>query len=757
VIALVLAWLLYAVYVGAAHRLGLADLGGPISVDAFFKTWLFSSLVLAAAVVCIVRAGLVPKDRVAWAVLGTGMASWALGSIYWSLFLKNLESPPYPSVADFLYLGFYPAAYAGLMLLARKRIRGIGPSVWLDGLVGVLAVGALGTAFVVPAVVADTGGSPAVVITNLAYPLGDLLLIALMAGLFAIWGWRPGPAWLLIGAGLMLLAAADTLYLYRIARDAFVEGTLLDAVWPAGMVLLAAAAWQRERSATSYNFEGWGVLVAPSVFTLGSLGVLIYGNTSGVNAAALILAAGCIVAALVRFALSFREVRTLAESRRQATTDELTGLANRRFLFERLMQTLGIAKRTRSPVTLLIADLDGFKELNDTLGHEAGDLLLKQLGPRMIDALSASDSLARLGGDEFAVLLPRTDADAAVQVVERIQAALETGFSVRGLTIHIEASFGLASYPEHAEDMQTLLQRADVAMYQAKEARCGHQIYAPERDVHSRDRLSLLGELRRAMDDEELVLHYQPKTELESGRVTGVEALIRWEHPERGLLPPVEFLPVVERTGLMRPLTLYVLERALLQARVWHDEGLELTMAVNLSAPNLLDQRLPDDVASLLGKTRMGPRWLQLEVTENIIMADPWRVIGVLDRLRQLGVGLSLDDFGSGTSSLQYLKRLPVDELKIDKSFVLAMEESPADAVIVRCTADLGRQLGLRVVAEGVESAESLRELAAVGCEEAQGFYLQRPLPPDELRAWLDSRDSNGNGPQPAGLLAATG
>lgn len=752
--ALVLTWLAYTLYVGIAHRWGPASIAG-LDVDSLFKTWIFSGLVVASSAICIVRAVLIREARLPWAIIGAGMGSWALGSIYWSVFVKDLEAPPYPSPADFLYLGFYPAAYAALVLLARKRLQGIGLSVWLDGLVGMLAIGALGAAFVVPAVGADTGGSPAVVITNLAFPVGDLLLIALMAGMFALRGWRPGAAWLLVGAGLVLLALADSLYLYRVAQDSFVEGTLLDAVWPAGMVLLAVAAWQPERSTTAHAFEGWGVLIAPSVFTLAALTVLVYGNTAGINAAALALAAGGIVAALIRFGLSFHEVRALAETRRQATTDDLTGLANRRFLFQRMEQTLAIAKRSGSPVALLIADLDGFKELNDTLGHEAGDLLLKQIGPRMLDALSASDTLARLGGDEFAVLLPRTDADAAVQVVERMQAALEQDFSLRGLTIQIEASVGIASFPEHAQDVETLLQRADVAMYQAKEARCGHQIYASDRDVHSRDRLSLLSGLRKAIEADELVLHYQPKTDLATGRVTGVEALLRWQHSERGLLPPSEFLPAVERTGLMRSLTLHVLERALCQAREWHDQGHRLTMAVNLSAPNLLDRRLPDDVAWLLGKTRVGPQWLQLEVTENIIMADPWRVIEVLKGLETLGVGLSLDDFGSGTSSLQYLKRLPVNELKIDKSFVLAMERSAADEVIVRCTAELGRRLGLRVVAEGVETEKSLRVLAKLGCEEAQGFYLQRPLPPEELQVWLETNSSAVRPVEPVSLATA--
>jgi EAL domain-containing protein (putative c-di-GMP-specific phosphodiesterase class I) len=277
-------------------------------------------------------------------------------------------------------------------------------------------------------------------------------------------------------------------------------------------------------------------------------------------------------------------------------------------------------------------------------------------------------------------------------------------------------------------------------MYQAKAGRTGYQIYAPERDDHSRDRLGLLGDLRRAIDENELVLHYQPKVDLRTHDVTGVEALVRWQHSKRGLLPPSEFIPLAEHTALMRPLTLSLMRSALQQARRWREQGTELRVALNLSVPNLLDSSLPKDVSRLLHEHGMSPDVLQLEVTENIVMADPVRVMEVLEQLSALGVGLSLDDFGTGSSSLTYLARLPVDELKIDRSFVMRMAEDQSAAVIVRSTTELAQRLGLRVVAEGVENVEACEQLAAMGCEEAQGFYLQRPLPPDELTNWLASR-----------------
>jgi diguanylate cyclase (GGDEF)-like protein len=732
-LALVGLWVVYFSYVVTGPGLG---------AEAFFRTYVFSALPVLAAVACLLRSWSAKAERMTWLLMAAGMLLWAGGSIYWSVFLKQLDAAPYPSVADALYLGFYPACYAGLVLLAGPRVRGISASVWLDGLIAMLAVSALGAAFLIPAVVTDTSGTTAVVATNLAYPLGDLLLIALVVGGFALTSWQPGRAWALIGGGLLLFAVADTLYLYLVARGSFVEGTWLDSIWPAGMVLIAIAAWQRPPRSTTHRADSWTVVAVPLpiVLALASVGVLVYGNMADINVAALGFAAATVVASLLRLALSFRELRALAESRRQATTDELTGLPNRRHFYERLRQELATADTNSSPLALLVADLDGFKELNDTLGHHAGDLLLQQIGPRILDGLRSTDTLARLGGDEFAVLLPGCDGESAVAIVEQIRAALDEPFTIRGLNIHAEASIGIAAYPEHAEDGDALIRRADVAMYQAKESQTGWEIYVPARDLHSRDRLELLGDLRRAIEARQLELHYQPKVDLDTGEAKGVEALVRWRHPVRGLLGPMQFIPLAERTTLMRPLTMFVLDEALAQNRRWHDEGLELTVAVNLSVPNLLDTKLPGDVQELLERWDVPPQRLILEVTENVILADPTRVIEVLTALKAIGVSLSLDDFGTGSTALSYLKRLPMDELKIDKSFVMAMEDSPADQAIVRSTTELAQRLGLRVVAEGVETAAALAHLESAGCEQAQGYFLQRPVPAAEIAPWIADR-----------------
>jgi diguanylate cyclase (GGDEF)-like protein len=421
--------------------------------------------------------------------------------------------------------------------------------------------------------------------------------------------------------------------------------------------------------------------------------------------------------------------RQAEENRRQALHDPLTGLPNRRSLYERLDSHLA----TGRPLSLLVADLDGFKELNDTLGHRAGDEVLSQLGPRVRAAVEPAE-LARIGGDEFAVLTFEDPPDA---VAERFRAALDEPFVVDGISLTVKASVGIARFPDHGDDAHALIQRADVAMYQAKAQQCGSLEYEPARDEHSRTRLALAGELRRAISDRELVVHYQPKADLGRGEVISVEALVRWEHPELGLLPPGEFVPMAEQTGQIRALTLFVLDAAAAQAREWDDVGLDLAVAVNLAMANLIDSKLPDDVAAVLAKYKLPPSRLILEITENVVMADPARTLAILERLRGLGVGLSLDDFGTGHSSLAYLRQLQVDELKIDRSFVTDMVRDGQNAAIVRSTIELAHAVGVRIVAEGVEDADTLFELKAMGADEVQGFYLSPAVPATEIVAML--------------------
>ena len=429
------------------------------------------------------------------------------------------------------------------------------------------------------------------------------------------------------------------------------------------------------------------------------------------------------------------ELRSLAVQREHdALHDPLTGLANRRMLFARLDETTTAARARKTKLALMLIDLDHFKELNDTLGHQAGDRLLREIGPRLEACVPEANLVARVGGDEFAVLMPLdTTVEQCEVIAERIARAIEEPFRFQGMTLLVRASVGIAMFPDHGRDVESLMQRADIAMYSAKARGVGHEVYSASRDGHSRARLALIGELPEAIESGQIVVHYQPKFNLATGTIEGAEALVRWEHPQFGLLGPGAFLPLAEQTGLMRPLTLRVLDDALAQCARWRDDGLTISVAVNLGAPNLLDLGLPQDVSALLDKYDVEPSLLHLEITETIVAADPVRVIEIMNALGALGIELSLDDFGTGSSSLAYLRELPVQELKIDKSFILGMDEDEEAATIVRTVVDLAHNLGLRAVAEGIETDEAYRLLAASGCDYGQGFLMGRPMPAAEL------------------------
>jgi diguanylate cyclase (GGDEF)-like protein len=461
----------------------------------------------------------------------------------------------------------------------------------------------------------------------------------------------------------------------------------------------------------------------------------------------LLIGLGLLYALLFEIVFSAsRKIRRQAEvNAYQAFHDALTGLPNRSLFRDRVEHALLAAQRTGNRVGVMLMDLDRFKEINDALGHGCGDELLKQIGPRLESALRASDTVARFGGDEFAVLIPDLTLPwLAGDVAGRMAASLEEPFVIQGLAIDVEPSIGIALYPDHGTDVDTLLQRADVAMYVAKGAHLPWELYEEERDENDAARLELMADLHRAIAEDELVLHYQPKADLPGGRVRSVEALVRWNHPERGLLLPDAFIPLAQHTGMIRPLTMHVLETALAQCAKWDTERVHVSVAVNLAMRNLLDTGLPDTIMRMLARLGLTPDRLELEITESTIMADPARALSVLKQLSELGIRLSIDDFGTGYSSLGYLKRLPVDELKIDKSFVLNMSNDENDAAIVRSTIDLGRNLGLVVVAEGVENLAVWERLSALGCDIAQGFFLSRPKPAAEMTIWMHAFAAGG-------------
>ncbi|MEV4753066.1 putative bifunctional diguanylate cyclase/phosphodiesterase [Streptosporangium amethystogenes subsp. fukuiense] len=438
----------------------------------------------------------------------------------------------------------------------------------------------------------------------------------------------------------------------------------------------------------------------------------------------------------------------------QAMHDGLTGLPNRKMLVLSTEEALAEA-REGERVGLFLLDLDRFKEINDTLGHPVGDRLLQMVAHRLTHSVRPGDVVARLGGDEFAVLLPSVrDAAAAREVAARLRVAITEPVRLEGMSFDLDASFGIAIYPDHAPDFEMLLQRSDVAMYLAKESRTGVEIYAADKDRNSPERLTLLGDLRRAIDRSELRLHYQPKLDLSGGQVRGVEALLRWRHPERGMISPGEFVPMAEQSYLMRHLTGYVIDAALEQAAHWWHTGLHEQISVNVSARDLLDSALSDQLGAGLARYRLPPKAIQLEVTERILMTDQAYTADAVRALASLGVPLALDDFGTGYSSLVRLQRLPVAEVKIDSSFVRRIGESKDDERIVRSIVDLVRSLGLRSVAEGVESAEVAERLADMGCDLGQGWLFAEPMSAADATVWL--RKHRGLAPHDFGFLRPT-
>ena len=429
--------------------------------------------------------------------------------------------------------------------------------------------------------------------------------------------------------------------------------------------------------------------------------------------------------------------RRADENRRLAMFDHLTELPNRLLFFDRVSQTIAASAREGTGVAVLLLDLHHFKEVNDTLGHERGDELLRQVGPRLHGALRASDTVARLGGDEFGIALAGLGTPTeAEDVARKLTDALDAPFALDGIDIALGGSIGIATYPDHGDDPDQLLRRAEVAMYVAKAARAPFESYSPAQDTYSTDRLALVADLRKAIDDATLTVAYQPMIDLSRGAIVGVEALLRWTHPTQGPIGPDTFIPLAEHSGLIGRITTYVLEAAAGQVHAWHEAGLDLTVSVNLSVRDLQRPGLAVAVADALQRHRVPADRLRLEITEGSVMDQPDRALATLQELAGVGVGLSVDDFGTGYSSLAYLQRLPVNELKIDRSFVLKLAERSSDGEIVRSTVGLGHNLGLSIVAEGVEDESSLTFLREVGCDIAQGFFIAKPMPAESIAEW---------------------
>ena len=701
----------------------------------------------AAALLCLVRVLAQPGRTRTSLLLPIALAVYGSGNVVWTVFVRPLEVQPFPSAADGLFLAFYPIVFVVLVHAVRRRAKRVSASLWLDGLVGGLAVAALISAVAIRPILDAGTGSWAAIATTAAYPLLDLILLLLLTVTLAMHRWRPPVGSWLLATGLLLFVVADVEYLFATARGTYVPGQLVDGVWVLAVVVMAMAPGWPDRPAGA-NLPTWALLVMPVASTITALLLLILGQGTQLHPTTVTLSALTIVIALVRLAVTFREVVSLAESRELALTDELTGLGNRRALYDDVPRRLR-ELRPIDPVALLLLDLDRFKDINDSLGHHAGDEMLQIVGTRLASLVPEhADLVVRLGGDEFALVLTPDSPERAGEVADDVRRLIAEPMPVDGITVHVEASVGIAVLPASVAELSSLLRQADVAMYHAKTQRLGTFAYRMETDAFaSGERLATIELLRTAIAERQLVLHYQPKVDRGSGRTKSVEALVRWQHPERGLLYPDSFLPLVEHAGLMQDLTATVLEQAISQAGAWHRDGRPLAVAVNISAASLTDMQLPERVLGLLAEHGLAGEALEIEITEDFLMGDRSRAQRILNGLREAGVRIAVDDYGTGYSSLAYLRELPVDELKLDKSFLTDLHADPRALAIVRSTIRLAQSLGLHMVAEGVEDEETSDELLRAGCEVHQGWFYAKALPPQELETWLDQGQAAGQAP----------
>jgi diguanylate cyclase (GGDEF)-like protein len=707
-------------------------LRAPGTSSTFYDVWVANIGYAGCTALVAWRAATRRSGRWGWGALACGLALFTAGSVLWTTWVQYFTPVPYPSIADACFLAYFVMAFIGIGLLVRETVPRTSKTIWVDGLIAGLGVAALEATLVIGPIIHASTGQFVAVATNIAYPIEDLVLVTLVVAVFAVRGWRPGHLWWILGAGLVVFAAADSVYVLRVTSGTYVTGTPLDSMWLIGASLMAVAAWQSAGTGNAATTQPANVV--PVLFLVSSLGIVVYDATvhPGLSLG-LVLASATLVIAIARSAYALRQLRALAESRREARTDELTGLPNRRLFFERLAASLEPSP-TPQHVAVLMIDLDRFKEINDSLGHHVGDDVLRQLGPRLTAAVGPTGTVARLGGDEFGMVLsPLVNPAAATELAERVRDVLLQPLQLDGLTLRVDASIGIALAPDHGTTPDTILQKADVAMFAAKHAHVPWQIYSSEHDQHTQDRLELMEDLRDALYRREIVVYYQPILDLASGKVTGAEALARWLHPSRGLLPPAVFLGSITDAGLMGPFTMDVLDQAVVQLARWTEIGYRLGVSVNISAASLRDDDLPDKIAALMATRGVDPTRITLEITEDSFITDPEQAMLILERLRALGVELSIDDYGTGFSSLTYIRQLPVTELKLDRTFLTGAPLDARAVSVIRSTVDLAHTLGLRIVAEGIERLDALALVDNLGCDAAQGYLMGRPVPAQDF------------------------
>lgn len=724
-------------------------LRGPNSYWTWLDGWVVCGVELFVCGLCITRALVKRPGRLPALFLGLSLLCWTFGDVVLTIQSIGGATPPSPSLADLFYIAFYPFALLAAIFLIRGQMGRVATTNWLDG-----AIAGLGAAAVCAAVVLQ--GVPrldgAAGLVNLALPIGDALLLGLIVGGLVILPGRSRAPWILLAAATALNVFGDSSNFLQHSFGATQIGLILNAIaWPVAMILIAIVVWLRPRPPSPILLEKPAGFVLPTCAAAAALVLLFLGDFLPVGRFALSLAAATLSFVGIRLVLSVRGLEQLSQERhRQAITDELTGLRNRRFLF-RVLDTYFAEHDGNSygdNLAFLFVDLDRFKEINDSFGHPAGDELLRQLGTRLEGSLHEEDLLVRIGGDEFAVVLAGSDVDYATSVAERLTEDLRRPFALDSVSASIGASIGIAVAPADAEDTSRLIWCADVAMYRAKLGGVPFAAYVQNLD-EGQDHMRLAEELSEAIGADQLVLHYQPQLDLRTGEIRAVEALIRWVHPRLGLVPPDQFIPLAEETGLMQRVTEWVLETALAQCAVWRSTGKEFSVAVNVSPSNLLEPRFVDTVKERLRHHLLPASALVIELTETNVIEGFEICQRVIEELRDSGIIVSIDDFGAGVTSLVYLRDLAVQELKLDRSFITRLTDGAPhrDLDVVRSTIELGHSLGLRIVAEGIEDEETLNLMAEYGCDIAQGYCISRPKPAEELAFRRASPEESTTGP----------
>ncbi|HEY5303074.1 MAG TPA: EAL domain-containing protein [Acidimicrobiales bacterium] len=734
-------WQVLATVIVAAYVGSLIVLHRPISgYNSLWDGWVGNVASIVPLIPVLLRVRRPTTSRAAWIILAVGIVLYNVANLIYLLHDQNLSPIPSPALSDVPYLLSYVAFVVAVVLMTQHHFGRTLHSLQLDGAVAGLSLAALAALFWFNHVLV-AGGPTLQLLVRMAYPLLDLVLLVVLVSGLASSRYRPHLATLLMMAGFVFFVVGDVVYLNQQVSGTYRPGTLLDGTWVIALWLIGTAASAPEdrraanRSSTSALPDS--VAAVPILFALVAVATLAVAVVERSSNAAAFFAIGALCVVVLRMALTLRQVKNVEQATYVVSrVDELTNLANRRSFIEGTDELLASLTDSRQMGMILI-DLDGFKEINDSLGHGCGDDLLRVVGRRFARKVGTRATIARIGGDEFACAMVFDHFDDLVELGNAFESALVDPISLDGVLVRVSVSIGIAIYPEHGVTQVELMRSADVAMYEAKRHHSSICLYHADFDFNSRERLAMIADLRAAIDLDQLVLHFQLTQDFHSGEIHGVEALVRWNHPTRGLIYPDDFIPIAERVGLIVPLTRVVLRKALSEMVRLDSTGHRLNMSVNISHLDLVDEKLPNYVTMLLMEFGVDSERLTLEVTESSLGEDSIRTRRSIEQLRALGVRISIDDFGVGYSSMSQLLELPIDELKIDKTFVFALESDVRARAVISSTIELGRALNVTVVAEGIETFSNHEMLRALGADIAQGYYIARPKTSEEVDEYL--------------------